>query len=209
MARFGISTRGRLGVSMPEIRRIARLAGQDHALALKLWKTGVPEARIVASIVADPARVTQAQMDSWVRGVDSWDVCDQVCGNLWYRTPLAWSQLRAWARRDEEYVRRAGFSLIAHLAWHDRHTPDDRFVALFPLLRRGAVDERNFVKKAVRWALANIAKRSPTLRREALRLAKELRRSDSRAAQWIGADVEREIERKAGKRPGSARAARA
>jgi len=195
MARFGMSAQGRLGVSVPEMRRIARLAGKDHRLALALWKTGIAEARIVASMVAEPAKVTARQMETWVVGIDSWDICDQVCGNLWDKTPLAWGKLRAWTRREEEFVRRAGFALIAYLAWHDKQAADARFVAVLPLIRRGAVDERNFVKKAVSWALRNIGKRNPALRRESLSLAKELRLSDSRAARWVGADAERELAR--------------
>ena len=195
MARFGMSAQGRLGVSVPEMRRIARLAGKDHRLALALWKTGIAEARIVASMVAEPDKVTARQMETWVVGIDSWDICDQVCGNLWDKTPMAWGKLRAWTRREEEFVRRAGFALIAYLAWHDKQAADARFVAVLPLIRRGAVDERNFVKKAVSWALRNIGKRNPALRRESLRLAKELRLSDSRAARWVGADAVRELAR--------------
>jgi len=195
MARFGMSAQGRLGVSVPEMRRIARLAGKDHRLALALWKTGIAEARIVASMVAEADKVTARQMETWVVGIDSWDICDQVCGNLWDKTPLAWGKLRAWTRREEEFVRRAGFALIAYLAWHDKQAANARFVAVLPLIRRGAVDERNFVKKAVSWALRNIGKRNPALRRESLRLAKELRLSDSRAARWVGADAVRELAR--------------
>ena len=195
MARFGMSAQGRLGVSVPEMRRIARLAGKDHRLALALWKTEIAEARIVASMVAEPDKVTARQMETWVVGIDSWDICDQVCGNLWDKTPLAWGKLRAWTRREEEFVRRAGFALIAYLAWHDKQAADARFVAVLPLIRRGAVDERNFVKKAVSWALRNIGKRNPALRREALSLATSLRNSEDRPARWVGADALRDLAR--------------
>jgi 3-methyladenine DNA glycosylase AlkD len=195
MARFGMSTEGRLGVSVPEMRRIARLAGKDHRLALALWQTGIAEARIVASMVAEPDKVTARQMDTWVIGLDSWDICDQVCGNLWDKTPFAWSKARAWARREEEFVRRAGFALIACLAWHDKAAADARFVAMLPVIRRGAVDERNFVKKAVSWALRAIGKRNPDLRRRALRLAQELRDGEGRFGRWVGADAVRELSR--------------
>ena len=195
MARFGMSAQGRLGVSVPEMRRIARLAGKDHRLALALWKTGIAEARIVASMVAEQDKVTARQMDAWVAGIDSWDVCDQVCGNLWDKTPFAWSKARSWTRRDEEFVRRAGFALIACLAWHDKLAADARFTAMLPLIRRGAVDGRNFVKKAVTWALRAIGKRNPALRRQALRLATSLRHSEDRTARWVGADVLRDIAR--------------
>jgi len=195
MARFGMSAQGRLGVSVPEMRRIARLAGKDHRLALALWKTGIAEARIVASMVAEPEKVTAREMETWVVGVDSWDICDQVCANLWDKTPFAWSRARAWTRRKEEFVRRAGFALIACLAWHDKQAADARFVAVLPMIRRGAFDERNFVKKAVSWALRAIGKRNPGLRREALLLAKTLRRSDSPSARWVGTDALRDLER--------------
>ena len=195
MARFGMSAQGRLGVSVPEMRRIARLAGKDHRLALALWKTEIAEARIVASMVAEPDKVTARQMETWVVGIDSWDICDQVCGNLWDKTPLAWGKLRAWTRREEEFVRRAGFALIAYLAWHDKQAADARFVAVLALIRRGAVDERNFVKKAVSWALRNIGKRNPALRREALSLATSLRNSEDRPARWVGADALRDLAR--------------
>jgi len=205
MTRFGMSAKGRLGVSVPEMRRIARLAGQDHRLALGLWKTGIAEARIVASLVAEPGKVTARQMDTWVVGIDSWDVCDQVCGNLWDESPFAWAKARAWTRRQEEFVRRAGFALIACLAWHDKQAADARFVAILPLIRRGAGDDRNFVKKSVSWALRNIGKRNPALRREVLGLAKELRLSDIRAARWVGADALRELERLSGLKPKGSR----
>jgi 3-methyladenine DNA glycosylase AlkD len=195
MARFGMSAKGRLGVSVPELRRISRLAGKDHRLALALWKTEIAEARIVASMVAEPEKVTARQMEAWVVGIDSWDICDQVCGNLWDKTPLAWSKARSWARREEEFVRRAAFALIACLAWHDKEAADARFIAVLPLIHRGAADERNFVKKSVSWALRGIGKRNPGLRREAIRLAKGLRRSDARAARWVGSDACRELER--------------
>jgi 3-methyladenine DNA glycosylase AlkD len=195
MARFGINPKGRLGLSVPEMRRVAKEAGRDHGLALELWKSGIAEARIVASMVDEPARVTVAQMDRWVRDFDSWDVCDQVCGNLFDKTPFAWTRARAWARRKEEFVKRGGFALMACLAWHDKAAPGPAFLAFFPSIRRGATDERNFVKKAVSWALRTIGKRNARLRAAARREARALRELDSRAARWIGADVERDLVR--------------
>ncbi|HET7012108.1 MAG TPA: DNA alkylation repair protein [Anaerolineales bacterium] len=193
MAQFGINPEGRLGLSVPEMRRIAKAAGKSHRLALALWRSGIPEARVVASLVDKPARVTPAQMDRWVRDFNSWDVCDQVCGNLFDKTPHAWAKAREWARRKEEYVKRAGFALMAYLASHDKRAPDSAFVRFFPSIRRGATDERNFVKKAVSWALRNIGKRNPRLGRLALAEARALRISTSRAARWIGSDAEREL----------------
>ena len=193
MARFGITTGRRLGVSMPDIRRIAGEAGLDHALAIRLWKSGIADARIVASIIADPERMTEAQMDRWASEFDSWDVCDQVCMNLFQNSPSARRKVRQWSRRREEYVRRAAFALLACLAWHDRDAPDSVFTAFLPLITRAATDDRNFVRKAVNWALRNIGKRNRRLNRAALRTAREVSRLDSRSARWIGADAIREL----------------
>jgi 3-methyladenine DNA glycosylase AlkD len=196
MARYGMSQEGRLGISIPPLRRIAKQAGKDHRLALDLWKSGIAEARIIASLVDEPERVTVAQMDRWVRALNSWDVCDQVCGNLFDKTPHAWTKARQWAKREEEYVKRAGFALMAYLAWHDKAASEAAFLRFFPSIRRGATDDRNFVRKAVSWALRNIGKRSPRLRSAALREARALRSLDSKAARWVGADAERELEKR-------------
>jgi 3-methyladenine DNA glycosylase AlkD len=194
MAKFGMAIENRLGLSMPDIRRIARAVGRDHTLALALWKTGVAEARIVASLIADPDRMTQEQAEQWVKAFNSWDVCDQVCQNLFDKTSWAWQKVRTWADHDEEFVKRAAFVLLACLAWYDKQAADKRFIALFSVLKNGASDERNFVKKAVNWALRNIGKRNWRLNRETLKLVKEIRRMDSKAARWIAADAIRELE---------------
>lgn len=193
MARFGITTERRLGVSVPEMRRIARECGKDHPLSIRLWNSGIPEARIVASMIADPAEMTAAEMDRWVSGFDSWDVCDQVCMNLFERTPFAGKKIRQWSRREEEFVRRAAYALIACLAWHDKDAPDVVFTGFLPIIKRGATDERNFVKKSVNWALRSIGKRNPRLNRAAVSTAKEISRLDSKSARWIGADAIREL----------------
>ena len=193
MARFGITTERRLGVSVPEMRRIARECGKDHPLSIRLWNSGIPEARIVASMIADPAEMTAAEMDWWVSGFDSWDVCDQVCMNLFERTPFAGKKIRQWSRREEEFVRRAAYALIACLAWHDKDAPDVVFTGFLPIIKRGATDERNFVKKSVNWALRNVGKRNPRLNRAAVSTAKEISRLDSKSARWIGADAIREL----------------
>lgn len=198
MARFGMAVGKRLGVSVPVMRRIARRTGKDHPLALKLWKTGIAEARIVASMIAVPEELSERQLDTWVAGLDSWDVCDQLCMNLLEKSPLARRKIGEWAGREEEFVRRAAFGLIACLAWHDKHADDQEFIAFFPVIRQGAADERNFVKKAVSWALRNIGKRSPKLRRAAIQTAKDIQRLDSKAARWVAADVIRELEGKRG-----------
>jgi 3-methyladenine DNA glycosylase AlkD len=197
MARYGIAIQRRLGVSVPDMRRLSKEIGKNHRLALDLWKTGVAEARIVAGMVGDPAELTEEQMEEWVKDIDSWDVCDQVCMNLFERSPLAWEKIVDWSRREEEFVKRAAFSLIACLAWHDKMSKDERFIGLFPVIVRGATDERNFVKKAVNWALRNIGKRDLNLNQAAINTAKEIKRLDSKAARWIASDALRELESEA------------
>jgi 3-methyladenine DNA glycosylase AlkD len=195
MARYGMSSAGRLGISVAELRRVAREVGKDHALALELWRTGIPEAQIVAAIVAEPAKLTEEQMEDWVVDLNSWDVCDQVCMNLFEKTPLAWKKIHDWSERDEEFVKRAAFALIACLAWHDKNATDQQFIALLPLLKRGATDNRNYVKKAVSWALRHIGKRNQVLYEAAIQAAKEIQQIDSRAARWIASDALRELEK--------------
>jgi len=195
MARFGMTPDARMGVSVPDMRRIAKTVGRDHALALALWETGIPEARILASMVDDPAQLTDSQMEAWVADFNSWDVCDQVCMNLFDKSPLAWQKVGEWARRDEEFVRRAAFALIACLAWHDKAAPDEAFIRLFPVIKAGATDGRNFVKKAVSWALRQAGKRNANLRRAALDTAREIGQMDAKPARWIAADVIRELEK--------------
>src|SRR5882724_1354150 len=181
MARFGISAEGTLGVSMAEIRKLAKRAGRDHDTALALWASGIHEARILASIVDEPARLTRRQMDAWARDFDSWDVCDQACMNLFWQRPEAWEMAAKWAGAKREYVRRAGFALMACLAWKAKDAPDERFETFLPLIVEAATDDRNFVKKAVNWALRGIGKRNPRLRKSAIATAKEIRELDSRA----------------------------
>jgi 3-methyladenine DNA glycosylase AlkD len=192
MARFGIATEGTLGISIYDLRPLAHEIGRDHRLAQRLWASRIHEARILAGFVDDPARVTEAQMERWVRDFDSWDVCDQVT-ELFARTPFGRKKIREWARRDEEFVRRAAFAMIAELAWHDKTAPDDAFEPFFGLIKSAATDDRNYVKKAVNWALRNIGKRSAALNRRAVTVAQELKALDSRAARWIASDALREL----------------
>ncbi|MFN8483538.1 MAG: DNA alkylation repair protein [Anaerolineae bacterium] len=194
MARFGMTPERRLGLSVPTMRQIAKDIGTDHALALQLWDTGIPDAQMVAAMIDNPRAVTDAQMEAWVADFNSWDVCDQVCGNLFEKTPFVWQKIYAWAARDEEYVRRAAFAMIAGLAWHDKTAADERFIATFPLMAAAATDERNFVKKAVNWALRNVGKRNPRLNVAAIAAARDIQRLDSRAARWIAADALRELQ---------------
>ena len=179
MARYGISTAGTLGVPVVEIRRLARQTGRSHSLALELWASGVHEARILATIVDEPARVTRRQMDRWARDFDSWDVCDQACQNLFRYTPFAWAAAAEWAGARREFVRRAGFALMAGLAVKAKDAPDEDFEALLPLIAAAATDQRNLVKKAVNWALRAIGKRNLRLRRAAIAAAEKIRVIDS------------------------------
>jgi len=194
MARYGMAVERRLGVSVPEMRKIAKEVGKDHSLALELWETGIVEARIFAAMIDEADRVTEKQMEDWVKEINSWDVCDQVCMNLFEKTPLAWKKILDWSEREEEFVKRTAFALIACLAWHDKKAGDEKFTNLFPVIKRGSTDERNFVKKAVNWALRNIGKRNPNLNKAAIELAKEIQQTNSKTARWIASDAVRELE---------------
>jgi 3-methyladenine DNA glycosylase AlkD len=193
MARFGIVGDNRLGLSVPAMRAIAKQLGRDHELAQALWATGIPDARIVAGMVAEPGRLTAREMDTWARGFASWDVCDQVCGSAFLASPLAWRKVKVWAARKDEFVRRAAFALLATLAVHDRAAPDTTFIEALNLIEAAADDDRNFVKKAVNWALRNIGKRNSTLNAAATAMAQRIQLQGSRAARWIAADALREL----------------
>lgn len=201
MARFGIGGANRLGLSVPAMRGIARTLGRDHTLALALWDTGIPDARIVASMVAESAHLTSRQMDDWVKGFAAWDVCDQTCLNVFCKSPLAWRKVEAWARRKDEFVRRAAFSLLATLAVHDKASDNAVFVAALALVEAAADDDRNFVKKAVNWALRGIGKRNPALRQAAIAAAQRIQQQGTRSARWIASDALRELEGAATGRP--------
>ena len=192
MARFGMNPEGRLGISVPVLRATARSVGRHHELAQELWDTGVPEAQIVAALVAEPARFTVGQMNHWTQGMHAWDTCDQACINAFAPCPLAWGRVPVWAHRQGEFQRRAAFALLAALAVHDKRADDDAFVACLPLIEAAADDERNFVRKAVNWALRQIGKRNAALLGEAVQCAERLRRQPSKAARWIAADALRE-----------------
>jgi 3-methyladenine DNA glycosylase AlkD len=194
--RYGIAPRGEhFGIRAPVLRAIARRHRRDHALALALWATAVHEARLIATLVDDPQQVTRRQMAQWARECDNWGITDACCGVLFDRTPYAIAQAHAWSARREEYVKRCGFVLMAGLAVHRKELPDDVFLDFLPVIARGATDERNFVKKAVNWALRQIGKRNPRLRRAAVATARRIRRINSRAARWIAADALRELTR--------------
>lgn len=193
MARYGINTEGTLGVPVVILRTIAREIGRNHDLALQLWDSGVHEARILATIIDEPARVTVSQMNRWARDFDSWDVCDHACHNVFRYTPHAWRQAVRWANARREFVRRAGFSLMAGLAVKDKKATDGQFESLFPVIAAAAGDDRNMVRKAVNWALRQIGKRNPHLRKRAIAVAEEIRAQDSPSARWIAGDALREL----------------
>jgi 3-methyladenine DNA glycosylase AlkD len=197
MARFGISSANTLGISMPELRKLGKSIGKDHELALKLFDSGIHEARILATLVADPAAFTEKQAQSWAVELDSWDVCDQFCMGLMWRTPYAYEKCYQWSERDEEFVKRAGFALTAKLAWSDKKATDQAIASFLPVIEREATDERNFVKKAVNWALRQIGKRNLALNAKAIETSRRLAASDSRSARWIASDALRELESEA------------
>jgi 3-methyladenine DNA glycosylase AlkD len=193
MARFGINPKFALGVRVPVMRHLAKKIGRNHSLAEDLWKTKIHEARILACMIDEPDKVAVGQMEKWVKDFNSWDLCDQCCMNLFDRTPAAWKKALEWAERNEEFVRRAGFVIMACLAVHDKKASDKDFLKFFPLIKKYSTDERNFVKKAVNWALRQIGKRNPALRKKAIVLSKEIKKIDSSVARWIAADALREL----------------
>ncbi len=196
MARYGINPEKTLGVNVTKLREIAKAAGRDHELALELWQSGIHEARILAGFVDKPKEVTESQMEAWVNDFDSWDICDGTCNHLFDKTLFAYGKAIAWCQRQEEYVRRAGFVLMATLAVHDKKSPDEKLVQFFPYIVRYASDERNFVKKAVNWALRQIGKRNAFLCSQALAVSAEILKLDSKAARWVARDAIRELEKK-------------
>lgn len=198
MARFGIDTGSALGLSVPTIRAIARRTGRNQPLAEQLWATGIHEARVLATLVADPLAITRSTMDRWVRDLNSWDVCDACCCNLFDRTPFAWETIPKWAAAKREFVRRAAFSTLAGAAVHDKTADDRRFLDGLELIERYAFDDRNFVRKAVNWALRNIGKRNARLLPAAIACAERIREQDSKAARWIAVDALREFRLKYG-----------
>ncbi|MCG3172210.1 MAG: hypothetical protein GMKNLPBB_00356 [Myxococcota bacterium] len=206
MARYGINTQNAFGVSVNALRKYAKGLGRDHQLALALWDTGKHEARLLACFVDNPREVTEAQMESWIAGFNSWDLCDQACMNLFDRTPYAWSKAAEWMRRTGEWEKRAGFALAAALAMHDKTAPDDRFIDLLGESIQWAFDERNFVRKAVSWALRNTGKRNRKLNQAMTEIARDLLAranhraggerggtAEIRAARQIANDVLREL----------------
>jgi 3-methyladenine DNA glycosylase AlkD len=196
MARYGIRPAKAYGVATPVMRSIAKDLSRDTELASALWSTGVLEARIVATMIADPLVIPEVEVERWVRDFDCWSVCDSACIGLLWKTPFAWRKMREWSRRKPEYERRAAFALLAGLAVHDKKATDPRFRVALRLIARAATDDRNYVKKAVNWALRQIGKRNAGLREDAIAMAKSLIDTESRSARWIGHDALRELRRK-------------
>ncbi|MFO0780921.1 MAG: DNA alkylation repair protein [Candidatus Gracilibacteria bacterium] len=194
MNRFGILCAKKLGVTSPELKQLAKGHKRNHELALELWKTGIHEAMILAAWIDDKKQVTEAQMDDWVQDIDCWAVCDTVCGQLFDRTPFAEKKAYEWVKDDREFVRRAGIVLMTWLAVHDKKADDGIFEKFFPVLKKYATDERNFVKKAVNWAIRQFGKRNKTLLPKAIKLAQDIQKIDSKAARWIAAGAIRELE---------------
>jgi len=193
--RFGITPKTEhLGISMAVLRPLARPHRRNHALAVELWASGIHEARLLAALIEDSKKVNRAQANRWARDFDSWDICDQVCGEVLPYVPFAIEKALAWSRRENEFVKRAGFVLMARMAVRRKDLPDDEFKKFLPVIRREATDDRNFVRKAANWALRQIGKRNPALRRAAISEARAIAKIDSRAARWIAADALRELQ---------------
>jgi 3-methyladenine DNA glycosylase AlkD len=198
MARFGISTRSALGgIPVPKLRAMAKRMGKDHHLAAGLWASGIHEARLLAAMVDEPAAVTEEQeeqMEQWAAAFDSWDVVDGACSSLFEKTPFAWRKAIAWSSREEEFVKRAAFAMMATLAVHDKQAPDSSFAKLLPIIEREAGDPRNFVRKAVSWALRQIGKRNTALNATAIASAERIRDSGPRSGRWVASDALRELQ---------------
>ncbi|MBD3155511.1 MAG: DNA alkylation repair protein [Candidatus Aenigmarchaeota archaeon] len=194
MARFGIETNKALGVRVWELRKMAKEIGKDHDLALDLWGTDIHEARMLATMVDDPKEVTEKQMDEWVSDFNSWDICDQCCGNLFDKTPYLHKKILEWTKDEQEFVRRAGFVLIATSAVHRKDWEDKDFERYFSLIEKYSDDNRNFVKKAVNWSLRQVGKRNKTLNKKCVSLAKKIQKRESKSAKWIARDAIRELE---------------
>jgi 3-methyladenine DNA glycosylase AlkD len=205
MARFGINPKYALGINIPVLRKLSRNIHKDpryknnpnklHGLAKDLWKSKIHEARILAGMVDVPKLVTEKQMDSWIKDFNSWDLCDQTCMNLFWKYPGAYKKAMGWTKLKLEFERRAGFSLMAVLAWHDKGVQDTKFENFFPYIKKCATDERNYVKKAVNWSLRQIGKRNLTLKEKSKRLAEEIIiiHPNSKSAQWIAKDALKEL----------------
>ncbi len=193
MARFGINPNNNYGISVSTLRKLAKETGRDHQLAQRLWSTGIRDARMIAALIDEPKLVTEEQMERWVKDLNSWDLCDHCCGNLFDKTEFAYKKAVQWSKRKEEFVKRAGFALMAWLAVHDKKAGDGQFEKFLTIIERESDDDRNHVKKAVNWALRNIGKRNLPLNGKAIKTAKDIKKMDSKCAKWIASDAIREL----------------
>jgi len=193
MARFGINPKNTLGISIPNLRALAKKIGKNRKLAQKLWDSKIHEARILAGMIDDAQNVSEKEMDRWVRDFDSWDVCDQVCMNFFRYAKGACKKCFEWSKNKSEFIKRAGFALMAALAFAKNEMPDSEFKKFLPVIKRESTDERNYVKKAVNWALRQIGKRNKNLNKEAIKVAREINKIESKAAKWIAGDAIREL----------------
>ena len=193
MARYGITGKKIYGIKLPCLRWLAKEIGENRRLALELWNVNSRETRIVASLIDNPAEVTETQMETWVREFDSWEICDQICMNLFEKTPFAYLKAVEWCHREKEFVKRAGFVLMARLAVSDKISPDEKFEQFFPLIKRESDDPRIYVKKGINWALRQIGKRNLRLNMLAVKTARDIQKKDSSAAGWIASDALREL----------------
>ena len=193
MARFGINPDKNLGISVTTLRGVAREIGKDHDLAMQLWDSGIHDARMLAAHIDEPEKVTEEQMDKWALDFNSWDVCDNACGHLFDKTKHGYKKAFEWTKRDEEFVKRAGFAIMAWAAVHDKKRDDKIFEDFLNEIKRESTDERNYVKKAANWALRNIGKRNKNMNEKAIKMAEEIKRIDSKSARWIANDAIREL----------------
>ncbi len=193
MARYGIQADKAFGVKVKDLRGLAKELGRDHALALGLWASEVHEARMLACMLEEPGELSEQQMDAWIKDFDSWDLCDTCTGSLFDKHPRAYEKAIEWSQLEPEFERRAGFAMMAWLAVHDKKAPNKQFEVFFPFILEASVDERNFVKKAVNWALRQIGKRNLVMRKRAIQISEEIQEIDSKAARWIAADALREL----------------
>lgn len=193
MARYGIVAERAFGVTVGTLRQLQKKLGRDQALSIALWDSGWYEARLLAALVGEPKLVTRRQMNVWAASFENWADCDTACFHLFDRTPFAWEKAHQWATSPREFVKRAAFAMMASLTIHDKAAPDSDYLPFLPLIEVGAHDERNFVKKAVNWALRSIGKRSSTLHAAALPVAERLAESQNAACRWVGKDAAREL----------------
>jgi 3-methyladenine DNA glycosylase AlkD len=193
MARYGIKPENNLGVSVTTLRKVAKEIGKDHELAQQLWSTGIRDARMVAALIDDPKLVSEKQMENWVKDFNSWDICDHCCGHLFDKTEFAYQKASGWSDRKEEFVKRAGFALMAWLAVHDKKAENESFLPFLSIIKNESIDSRNYVKKAINWALRNIGKRNLDLNKKAIKTAKEIQKMESKSAKWIASDALREL----------------